>query len=123
MITSSLIYWQEDIIPFFRSVGLPKECTTVQQCYLDLSELVKKKLGPDDGYFQKLGDAMVAWIEAWDEHNSSAQEAVIKALDLYFIYDLEFRMQLFSQVFWTGYQSSESESKSYLLSYSTNEIL
>ncbi|KAJ6688394.1 UDP-ARABINOSE MUTASE [Salix koriyanagi] len=53
----------EKIIPFFRSVGLPKECTTVQQCYLDLSELVKKKLGPDDGYFQKLGDAMVAWIE------------------------------------------------------------
>ncbi|KAJ6676460.1 UDP-ARABINOSE MUTASE [Salix viminalis] len=55
-------------------LAYPKECTTVQQCYLDLSELVKKKLGPDDGYFQKLGDAMVAWIEAWDEHNSSAQK-------------------------------------------------
>jgi reversibly glycosylated polypeptide/UDP-arabinopyranose mutase len=59
------MYWQEDIIPFFESVVLPKECRTVQQCYHELSKLVK----------EKLGDAMVTWIEAWDEHNSPAQEA------------------------------------------------
>ncbi|KAL0318891.1 UNVERIFIED_CONTAM: putative UDP-arabinopyranose mutase 1 [Sesamum angustifolium] len=39
------IYWQEDIIPFFQSVTLPKECTTVQKCYIELSKLVKEKLG------------------------------------------------------------------------------
>ena len=69
------MYWQEDIIPFFESVVLPKECRTVQQCYHELSKLVKEKLGLVDPCFQKLGDAMVTWIEAWDEHNSPAQEA------------------------------------------------
>ncbi|KAJ6977796.1 hypothetical protein NC653_029634 [Populus alba x Populus x berolinensis] len=68
------IYWQEDIIPFFQSVVLPKDCTTVQQCYLELSKLVKEKLSPVDPYFNKLGDAMVTWIEAWDLLNSPAQE-------------------------------------------------
>ena len=69
------IYWQEEIIPFFQSVLLPKECTTVQKCYIELSRQVKEKLGPLDSYFQKLGDAMVTWIEAWDQLNSPAQQA------------------------------------------------
>ncbi|KAG6746189.1 hypothetical protein POTOM_050712 [Populus tomentosa] len=41
----------------------------------ELSKMVKEKPGPVDPCFQKLGDAMVTWIEAWDEHNSPAQEA------------------------------------------------
>lgn len=69
------IYWQEDIIPFFQSVVLPKECTTVETCYIELSKLVKEKLGPIDPYFHKLGDAMVTWIEAWEELNSPGQGA------------------------------------------------
>ncbi|KAL0415650.1 UNVERIFIED_CONTAM: UDP-arabinopyranose mutase 1 [Sesamum latifolium] len=69
------IYWQEDIIPFFQSVTLQRTATTVQKCYVELSKLVKEKLGPIDPYFQKLADAMVTWIEAWDEHNSPAQSA------------------------------------------------
>ncbi|KVH98115.1 Reversibly glycosylated polypeptide family [Cynara cardunculus var. scolymus] len=69
------IYWQEDIIPFFQSVVLPKECTTPQKCYIELSKLVKQKLGPIDPYFEKLGDAMVTWIDAWDELNPSADAA------------------------------------------------
>ncbi|KAH8492827.1 hypothetical protein H0E87_022172 [Populus deltoides] len=52
-----------------------KRCTTLQQCYLELSKLVKEKLSPVDPYFNKLGDAMVTWIEAWDLLNSPAQEA------------------------------------------------
>lgn len=67
------IFWQEEIIPFFQSLVLPKDCTTVQNCYLVLSKMVKEKLGPVDPYFQKLGDAMVTWIEAWDELNPPAQ--------------------------------------------------
>lgn len=66
------IYWQEEIIPFFQSVSLPKECTTVQQCYLELAKLVKAKLTSVDSYFTTLADAMVTWIEAWDELNPSA---------------------------------------------------
>ncbi|XP_047067894.1 UDP-arabinopyranose mutase 3-like [Lolium rigidum] len=63
------IFWQEELIPFFQSVALPKEATTVQKCYLELAKQVKAKLGKVDGYFLKLADAMVTWIEAWDELN------------------------------------------------------
>ncbi|KDO72286.1 hypothetical protein CISIN_1g038078mg, partial [Citrus sinensis] len=63
------IFWQEDIIPFFQAVTLPKECTTVQECYIELSKQVKEKLSKVDPYFDKLADAMVTWIEAWDELN------------------------------------------------------
>ncbi|KAL0430008.1 UNVERIFIED_CONTAM: putative UDP-arabinopyranose mutase 2 [Sesamum radiatum] len=68
------IYWQEEIIPFFQSVTLPKECTTVQQCYIELAKLVKAKLSSVDPYFTKLADAMVTWIEAWDELNPSGDK-------------------------------------------------
>ncbi|KAG9149473.1 hypothetical protein Leryth_023321 [Lithospermum erythrorhizon] len=63
------IFWQEDIIPFFQAVEFAKDCTTVQKCYIELSKMVKEKLGKIDGYFVKLADAMVTWIEAWDELN------------------------------------------------------
>ena len=69
------IFWQEDIIPFFQSATLPKGCTSAQQCYIELSKQVRDKLGKIDPYFQKLADAMVTWIEAWDELNPSANVA------------------------------------------------
>nr|DAD28221.1 TPA_asm: hypothetical protein HUJ06_029689 [Nelumbo nucifera] len=69
------IYWQEELIPFFQSVTLPKECTTVQMCYVELSKQVKAKLGEVDPYFAKLADAMVTWIEAWDDLNPPAKAA------------------------------------------------
>nr|GMD39004.1 alpha-1,4-glucan-protein synthase [UDP-forming] 2-like [Ipomoea batatas] len=69
------IYWQEELIPFFQSVTLPKDCTTVQSCYLEISKQVKAKLGKVDEYFIKLADAMVTWIEAWDELNPSGDAA------------------------------------------------
>ncbi|CAL0321708.1 unnamed protein product [Lupinus luteus] len=63
------IFWQEDIIPFFQNLTLPKEANTVQECYINLSKQVKEKLSKLDPYFDKLADAMVTWIEAWDELN------------------------------------------------------
>ncbi|RZR88786.1 hypothetical protein BHM03_00016437 [Ensete ventricosum] len=63
------LFWQEELIPFFQSVVLPKECTTAQQCYLELAKLVKENLAGIDPYFIRLADAMVTWIEAWDEFN------------------------------------------------------
>ncbi|KAI9072320.1 hypothetical protein K1719_045718 [Acacia pycnantha] len=63
------IYWQEGLIPFFKSVSLPKECITVQKCYVELAKQVKAKLSKVDEYFVKLADAMETWIEAWDELN------------------------------------------------------
>ena len=64
------IFWQEEAVPFFQSLTLPKECTSVQQCYMELAKLVKEKLGKVDPYFTKLADGMVTWIEAWEELNS-----------------------------------------------------
>jgi reversibly glycosylated polypeptide/UDP-arabinopyranose mutase len=67
------IFWQEEIIPFFQSVVLPKEATTVEQCYIELSKMVKEKLNGVDPYFTKLSEAMVTWIEAWTEITSPAK--------------------------------------------------
>ncbi|KAH0684416.1 hypothetical protein KY289_022168 [Solanum tuberosum] len=50
-----------------------KRCTSVQQCYLELSKQVKEKLSTIDPYFTKLADAMVTWIEAWDELNPTGE--------------------------------------------------
>ncbi|XP_021806380.1 alpha-1,4-glucan-protein synthase [UDP-forming]-like [Prunus avium] len=74
------IFWQEELIPFFQSAVLTKECTTVQKCYIELSKQVKAKLGKIDPYFLKLADAMVTWIEAWDELNGKVY-AVSSYLD------------------------------------------
>lgn len=72
------IFWQEELIPFFQSVALAKDCTTVQKCYIEISKLVKAKLGKVDDYFNRLADAMVTWIEAWDELNPPSSAAVPK---------------------------------------------
>ncbi|KAL2529282.1 UDP-arabinopyranose mutase 2 [Forsythia ovata] len=69
------IFWQEEIIPFFQSVNLSKECTTVQHCCIELAKQVKDKLSQVDPYFTKLADAMVTWIEAWDELNPSGDDS------------------------------------------------
>ncbi|KAL4396427.1 hypothetical protein AHAS_Ahas01G0090800 [Arachis hypogaea] len=44
------IFWQEDLIPFFQA----------------------EKIRKVNDYFNKLPDAMVTWIEVWDELNQSA---------------------------------------------------
>ncbi|RWW23601.1 hypothetical protein BHE74_00016797 [Ensete ventricosum] len=69
------IFWQEELIPFFQSVALPKDCTSVQKCYIELSKQVREKLAKIDPYFTKLADAMITWIEAWDELNPSGAAA------------------------------------------------
>lgn len=59
------IFSQEDTIPFFQVVVLPKDCD------IALSQQVKEKLGKVDPYFTKLADAMVTWIKAWDSLNAA----------------------------------------------------
>ncbi|RZR90906.1 hypothetical protein BHM03_00018912 [Ensete ventricosum] len=71
------IFWQEELIPFFQTVVLPKDCTTVHKCYIELSKQVRERLGKIDPYFTKLADAMVTWIEAWDELNPSGPAAEV----------------------------------------------
>lgn len=71
------IFWQEDIIPFFQQVQLSKDAVTVEQCYIELSKLVKEKLGSLDPYFVKLADAMVTWIDSWTELNGPGKSPIV----------------------------------------------
>lgn len=66
------IFWQEKTIPFFQSVSLSKEAQTVEACYLELAEKVRKELSSVDPYFTKLADGMVTWIEAWGQLNPNS---------------------------------------------------
>nr|GMD80359.1 alpha-1,4-glucan-protein synthase [UDP-forming] 2 [Ipomoea batatas] len=68
------LFWQEEAIPFFQSVTLPKDCTNAQLCYIELAKQIKAKLSKIDPYFSKLADAMVTWIEAWDEFNPAGED-------------------------------------------------
>ncbi|CAE6233207.1 unnamed protein product [Arabidopsis arenosa] len=74
------LHWQEDMVPFFQNLRLSKESDTAAKCYMELSKMTKEKLTKVDPYFEKLADAMVTWIEAWEELNppvkSEASEEV-----------------------------------------------
>jgi reversibly glycosylated polypeptide/UDP-arabinopyranose mutase len=48
---------------------LSKDCTTVEECYIEMADKVRKGLGHIDPYFSKLADGMVAWIECWNMVN------------------------------------------------------
>ncbi|KAH1031451.1 hypothetical protein J1N35_043625 [Gossypium stocksii] len=74
------IFWQEKVIPFFKSVSLPKVCSSVEKYYLALAGEVKSKLGEVDPYFIKLADAMVTWIEAWNMVNSPGEKPAMTSL-------------------------------------------
>ena len=63
------IFWQEHIIPFFQSLELSEDSTTVIACYLELADKVEKGLGKIDPYFGKLAQGMKVWIECWLELN------------------------------------------------------
>eukprot|EP01026_Neomeris_dumetosa_P008374 TRINITY_DN1267_c0_g1_i1.p2 TRINITY_DN1267_c0_g1~~TRINITY_DN1267_c0_g1_i1.p2 ORF type:complete len:351 (-),score=50.26 TRINITY_DN1267_c0_g1_i1:362-1414(-) len=64
------IFWQEEIIPFFQSVQFSKSAVTVEQCYMELAEKVKRELAHVDPYFEKLAEGMATWIHCWKMMNS-----------------------------------------------------
>ncbi|XP_010442289.1 PREDICTED: probable UDP-arabinopyranose mutase 4 isoform X1 [Camelina sativa] len=63
------LHWQEDMVPFFQNLRLSKESDTATKCYMELSKMTKENLTKVDPYFENLADAMVTWIEAWEELN------------------------------------------------------
>ncbi len=64
----------QEIIPFFQNLTLSKTTTNVEECYLELAELVRKGLGHIDPYFIKLADGMVDWIAGWRLLNPPAKQ-------------------------------------------------
>lgn len=61
------IFWQEDIIKFFRGVTLSDSNNTAISAYKELAHLVKEKLTPLNPYFTRLGNAMELWVDIWEE--------------------------------------------------------
>jgi len=63
------ILLQEEIIPFFQRVSFSAGATDPVACYRELSEKVRTELTALDPYFDRLADAMVVWLECWEELN------------------------------------------------------
>ncbi|CAL9243023.1 unnamed protein product [Arabidopsis halleri] len=75
------LHWQEDMVPFFQNLRLSKESDTAAKCYMELSKMTKEKLTKVDPYFEKLADAMVTWIEAWEELNPPVKNEASEELN------------------------------------------
>eukprot|EP00951_Prasinocladus_malaysianus_P012634 scaffold94353_cov18-Prasinocladus_malaysianus.AAC.1 len=54
-----------------QQVQLSAESNTVRLCYQELAGLVRQYLAGIDPYFEKMADAMEAWLECWDDMNPS----------------------------------------------------
>lgn len=59
------IFWQEEIIPFFRRFRFSDGARTVIDCYLELARAVEEELVRVDPYFSKLAEGMRTWIDCW----------------------------------------------------------
>ncbi|XP_068665959.1 probable UDP-arabinopyranose mutase 5 [Aristolochia californica] len=55
----------EEVVPFFRSVRLPRTAVTAEQCVIEIAGLVKDRLGQVDPVFERAANAMVEWITLW----------------------------------------------------------
>jgi reversibly glycosylated polypeptide/UDP-arabinopyranose mutase len=62
------IFWQEEIIPFFQGVAL-SEGLDIFGAYEELAGKLRVGLGHLDPYFDKLADAMLAWVQCWRQLN------------------------------------------------------
>ena len=60
---------QEEVIPYFQRVKLPKEADTALKCMRDLSTSLRTELKHVDPYFEKLADGMLAWCDCWEALN------------------------------------------------------
>lgn len=70
------IFWQEEIIPFFQSLQIPEDVTTVEDAVLYVAAEVENKLANLDPYFEKLGKAMRIWIQCWRRLNQPKEDEI-----------------------------------------------
>ncbi|MBA0827304.1 hypothetical protein Goshw_013060, partial [Gossypium schwendimanii] len=62
----------EEVIPFFQSVRLPREATTVEECIIEVANAVKERLGSMDPVFARAAKAMLDWVKLWQSVGSSS---------------------------------------------------
>lgn len=61
------LFWQEDLILFFRHVRFSSSAQTPEQCYLELAEMIRKNFKHLNEYFDRLATAMELWIHFWKQ--------------------------------------------------------
>ncbi|GMI94216.1 reversibly glycosylated polypeptide 5, reversibly glycosylated protein 5 [Hibiscus trionum] len=55
----------EEVVPFFQSVRLPPEATTVEDCIVEVANAAKERLGSTDPVFARAAKAMLDWVNLW----------------------------------------------------------
>jgi len=60
------LFWQEDLIEFFRQVRFSLSAQTPEQCYLELAQMIRKNFEHVNEYFDRLATAMEQWIHFWN---------------------------------------------------------
>ncbi|KAB2019004.1 hypothetical protein ES319_D08G269600v1 [Gossypium barbadense] len=65
----------EEVIPFFQSVRLPREATTVEECIIEVANAVKGRLGSMDPVFARAAKAMLDWVKLWQSVGSSSSRS------------------------------------------------
>ncbi|KAK8701824.1 hypothetical protein V6N13_020202 [Hibiscus sabdariffa] len=68
----------EEVVPFFQSVRLPREATTVEDCVVEVANAAKEQLGSTDPVFARAAKAMLDWVNLWKSvgYISSSSSAV-----------------------------------------------
>nr|GMC52066.1 probable UDP-arabinopyranose mutase 5 isoform X2 [Ipomoea batatas] len=54
----------EEVVPFFQSLRLSPQATTVEDCVTEIAAAVKEQLGKSAPVFSRAADAMVEWQQA-----------------------------------------------------------
>jgi len=60
------LFWQEHLIPYFKSIRLPPAASSSSESYVALADLILTDLGKFHPYFIRLSVAMVTWVKLWD---------------------------------------------------------
>ncbi|KAJ7973606.1 Alpha-1,4-glucan-protein synthase [UDP-forming] [Quillaja saponaria] len=55
----------EKVVPFFQSVRLPQSAATVEDCVVEMANIVKEQLGQVEPMYGRAADAMMAWVKLW----------------------------------------------------------
>ncbi|XP_031118626.1 probable UDP-arabinopyranose mutase 5 isoform X2 [Ipomoea triloba] len=56
----------EEVVPFFQSLRLSPQATTVEDCVTEIAAAVKEQLGKSAPVFSRAADAMVEWVNLWN---------------------------------------------------------
>ncbi|CAG9464186.1 unnamed protein product [Pedinophyceae sp. YPF-701] len=59
------LFWQEDMVRFFRDVKLSDKAATPEELYLELADAVEQRLGDVNAYFVALAKGMRDWVACW----------------------------------------------------------